>query len=119
MYHGDNDLPRCPYCGTASARILREWQYAAFLVKNYNCEKCDRHFKAYYWNGKLSHIIGKCSNTHTQIEASIMDYLKEHESAGEDEIAEALYTDVSTILEALLHLEKRGLVVSTISIKEQ
>lgn len=37
----------------------KEWDYAAFHVKLFSCEKCDKTFKAYYRQGKLSHTIPK------------------------------------------------------------
>ena len=50
---------KCPRCGKKVSTHLKEWDYATFHVKFFYCPKCDKRFKAYYREGKLSHTIPK------------------------------------------------------------
>jgi len=52
-------MAKCPKCGKEISKASKEWNYAAFHVKLFNCDKCDKTFKAYYREGKLSHTIPK------------------------------------------------------------
>jgi len=52
-------MVKCPRCGTEIPKATKEWDYAAFHVKRYDCEKCKKSFKAYFHEGKLSHTIPK------------------------------------------------------------
>jgi transposase-like protein len=52
-------LVKCPRCGTDISKVTREWNYSAFHVKRYDCQKCEKSFKAYFREGKLSHTIPK------------------------------------------------------------
>jgi len=52
-------MVKCPRCRMDVPKATREWDYAAFRVKMYDCEKCEKTFKAYYHKGKLSHTIPK------------------------------------------------------------
>jgi len=52
-------MVKCPRCGKDVSNASKEWNYAAFHVKLFNCERCDKTFKAYYRQGKLSHTIPK------------------------------------------------------------
>lgn len=50
---------KCPICGNEAVDGHKEWDYAAFHVKRFDCKKCEKAFKAYYRKGKLSHTIPK------------------------------------------------------------
>jgi len=52
-------MVKCPRCGKEVSNASKEWDYAAFHVKLFSCEKCDKTFKTYYRQGKLSHTIPK------------------------------------------------------------
>jgi len=52
-------MVKCPRCRKEVSKASKEWNYAAFHVKLFNCEGCDKTFKAYYRDGKLSHTIPK------------------------------------------------------------
>jgi transposase-like protein len=50
---------QCPYCNAEVPKSTKEWDYASFHVKKFKCPKCERGFRAYYFEGKLSHTIPK------------------------------------------------------------
>ncbi|MEM3616806.1 MAG: hypothetical protein QXJ31_02700 [Candidatus Bathyarchaeia archaeon] len=52
-------MVKCPRCGKEATPTSKEWDYAAFHVKLFECEKCGKNFMAYYHEGKLSHTIPK------------------------------------------------------------
>jgi uncharacterized C2H2 Zn-finger protein len=52
-------MVKCPRCGKEVSEPSKEWSYAAFQVKLFNCGKCGKTFKAYYRKGALSHTILK------------------------------------------------------------
>jgi transposase-like protein len=52
-------LVNCPRCGTDISKVTKEWDYSAFHVKRYDCQKCEKSFRAYYLKNKLSHTIPK------------------------------------------------------------
>jgi hypothetical protein len=52
-------LVKCPSCGMEVSKATKEWNYAAFHVKRFDCVKCKKSFKAYFHNGKLGHTIPK------------------------------------------------------------
>jgi len=52
-------MVKCPRCKREISNALKEWDYSAFHVKLFNCEKCSKTFKAYYRADKLSHTIPK------------------------------------------------------------
>ena len=53
-------MVKCPRCSNEVSRSSKEWDYAAFHVKRFDCEKCVNSFKAYYHkDGKFSHTIPK------------------------------------------------------------
>jgi len=52
-------MARCPRCGEEVPNASKEWNYAVFHVRLFNCRKCNKSFKAYYRKGKLSHTIPK------------------------------------------------------------
>jgi ribosomal protein S27AE len=52
-------MVKCPRCGKDVLNALKEWDYAAFHVKLFNCGKCAKNFNAYYRKGALSHTIPK------------------------------------------------------------
>jgi len=50
---------KCPRCGADTEATSKKWKYAAFDVESRFCPKCDKKFRAYYHDGKLSHTIPK------------------------------------------------------------
>jgi uncharacterized protein (UPF0212 family) len=52
-------LAKCPKCGTEVSKATKEWDYSAFHVKKFDCKKCEKSFKAYFLEGKMSHTIPK------------------------------------------------------------
>jgi hypothetical protein len=50
-------LVKCPRDSTEVAKSKKEWDYGSFHVRLFICPKCEKSFKAYYHNGKLSHTI--------------------------------------------------------------
>ncbi|MCJ7631792.1 hypothetical protein MUP77_05260 [Candidatus Bathyarchaeota archaeon] len=52
-------MASCPRCGKETSGASKEWNYAAFHVKLFKCARCDKTFKAYYREGKLTHTIPK------------------------------------------------------------
>ena len=50
-------LVKCPRCKTNIPKATKEWDYSVFHVKLFNCEKCEKSFKAYFKKGKFSHTI--------------------------------------------------------------
>lgn len=103
-------LPKCPRCGNEVQEVTNEWDYRQFHVKNYHCEKCNKGFKAYYLQGKLSHVIVSANSMKTRI----LKYLKKHENPDIFQIASELNLSVTDALETLLQLEKNGIVTSFI-----
>ena len=53
------NMVQCPRCGKEAVESGKEWDYAAFYVKLYNCPNCEKSFKAYFKGDKLSHTIPK------------------------------------------------------------
>jgi hypothetical protein len=52
-------MVKCPLCGKEASGPLKEWDYSAFHVRLFYCAHCNKRFKAYYKEGKLSHTIPK------------------------------------------------------------
>jgi len=52
-------MVKCPRCGKEAMNASKEWDYAAFHVKLFNCPICNKTFKAYYRKEKMSHTIPK------------------------------------------------------------
>jgi len=52
-------MAKCPRCRKEISDSSKEWDYAAFHVKLFECPKCNKTFKAYYRQNKLSHTIPK------------------------------------------------------------
>ena len=50
---------KCPRCVKEASATHKEWDYGVFHVKLFNCENCQKTFKAYYRKGELSHTIPK------------------------------------------------------------
>jgi hypothetical protein len=48
---------KCPCCGFEVATPSKEWKYNAFLVKRFECPRCEKWFREYYYKGKLSFIL--------------------------------------------------------------
>jgi hypothetical protein len=102
---------KCPRCKESTDKILNEWNYYIFHVKNYHCPLCNKNFKAYFKDGKLSHIINNSiSTTQSTTQRKIIGYLEHHEEANTDEIAKALHLKIIDVLKVLQKMEKRGTV---------
>ena len=99
------DLLKCPNCGNVSLAILKEWNYGVFRVKHMKCSSCQKSFKAYFKQGKFSHITDNTGNYN-----KILRYLKKHDATREEEIANALHLSVEEVLNVLIEMEKRGKV---------
>ena len=52
-------MVKCPRCGMAVSEATKKWDYGVFHVMMYVCGKCEKSFKAYYRDNKLSHTIPK------------------------------------------------------------
>lgn len=52
-------LVACPRCGKEISRVIKEWDFRVFHVKNYYCDKCDKKFNEYYRNGNPRFTIPK------------------------------------------------------------
>lgn len=52
-------MVRCPRCNKEVSKAIKEWDYSIFHVKLFYCGKCEKSFKAYYKERKLSHTIPK------------------------------------------------------------
>lgn len=52
-------MAACPRCGTEVSKHTKEWDYANFHVRLFTCPKCEKTFKYYCKQGKLSHTIPK------------------------------------------------------------
>jgi transposase-like protein len=50
---------KCPRCENETKESHKEWNYAAFHVKKFECKKCRQSFMAYFHKGKFSHTIPK------------------------------------------------------------
>jgi hypothetical protein len=105
-------MVRCPECGSEANKSLKEWNYFIFHVINTECEKCGYTFKAYYKDGKLSHII---ENGEYEPQRSILKYLKKHNgSVGTEEISKALHIPLEDVILGLAKLEQKGKITSSI-----
>gem|GEM_PF-1422594 len=102
-------MSKCPNCGNEATKIVKEWNYSIFHVKNFNCTTCQKNFKAYFKQGKFSHII---DSTQRKPIYSVIQYLKKHDSARAEEIAEAENLSVAEVIKMLEELEKKGIVES-------
>ena len=92
---------------------MKEWDYSIFHVKKFNCEICNRNFNAYFKRGKLSHTIPRTLKPEGELRVSvekrrIVEYLKKHNEATEDEIAHALNLAADDVLNMLIELEGEG-----------
>jgi predicted transcriptional regulator len=103
-------LVNCLYCKTEVTKSIKEWNYRHnyYRVKLYACPNCGNQFRVYYHNDAFSHTIPKFVGTKKQI----LTYLKKHETATEEELAEILKLDIKKINGILLELEKEGIVES-------
>lgn len=97
----------CPHCKDESLTLFNEWKYSRYIVKSYICNSCGFHFRAYFNKGTLSHIIA--SNTQTSI-TLITDYLSIHDTANEEELAQALKLPIQQVKLVLQQLEKKGII---------
>jgi transposase-like protein len=102
-------MPMCPNCGSGNSILLKEWEYAAFHVKAFECKKCQKMFREYYYKGKLSHTIMPTFHPPKK-RTAIVKYLMTHKEASVDEIANELNIPSDVVLKELLALEKLGAV---------
>ena len=104
--------PKCPCCKTLATLAIKNWTYSIYQVQFYHCNNCGSNFKAYYYDGKFSHII-----LNVPLSRRIVTYLKSHDRADEIEISKALGFSIEEVVNALSKLEKKGLVdkVATIN----
>ncbi len=101
-------MVRCPNCGSDSESVGSEWNYFRYQIKSYVCSKCKKKFQACYLDGKLSHTIPKTLD----IRSKVVEYLKKHGQATEEEIAAALSLRTQEVLKILEALEKEGAAYS-------
>lgn len=100
-------MVRCPRCRETEGELTgKEWVYALFHVKFFNCPKCNKTFRAYYFKEKLSHTIPS-----DPIEKMVLDYLKKHVTASEEELANELDLPFNLIETTLMELERRNRVM--------
>jgi transposase-like protein len=45
-------MVKCPKCGSENAKPTKEWKYALFQVKKFDCQKCKAKFRDYSKQGK-------------------------------------------------------------------
>lgn len=102
-------MPKCPTCKKIIITPLKEWTYAAFHVKFFKCRNCDKNFRAYYYKGKFSHIILP-KHPSPRKRTALVRYLKTHDSATIEEIADSLCVPIEFVLKELIALEKLGVV---------
>jgi len=57
--YGGLILVKCPRCEMEVSAASKEWDYSFFHVKMFDCKRCNKSFKVYYCEGKLSHTIPK------------------------------------------------------------
>lgn len=114
-------MTNCPRCGNKNTKVLNEWDYRAFHVKNFHCGQCEINFKAYYSNGKLSHIIDNCIKrlTKTEKRSKVIKYLKAYHWADENKIANALQLPVIDVSSILAELEDDDIVERVVKKKGQ
>ncbi|MHA2407288.1 MAG: hypothetical protein ACXACA_02815 [Candidatus Ranarchaeia archaeon] len=109
-------MPKCPLCHSESDEIVKDWNYASFHVKSINCSKCNKRFQAYFFQGKLSHIISGFAVKRSpfarklSLRVRVTRYLRTHDLVGEKEIANALGVNEVEIIKELIKLEKKGIV---------
>lgn len=71
--------------------------------------KCQKTFKAYFYNDDLSHTIPKFIG----VKAIIVKYLKKNSVASEEELSKNLGIDLKIISMALKELKESGVVYLT------
>lgn len=52
-------MVKCPRCGSEAKDSRKQWTYQQLKVKLFNCQKCEKTFKAYYRDEKLAYTIPK------------------------------------------------------------
>ena len=102
-------MVKCPRCGNESKAVCKEWNYSRYHVKVFICKKCKKEFRAYFWDGRLSHTIPKLMSPRSKI----IDYLRLHGEATETELASALRLSVDDVINTLKKLETEGKVYPT------
>jgi hypothetical protein len=92
-------------CG-ATVNFLKEWKYHNnyYQVRMYKCSKCTLKFREYYHDGRLSHTIPKFVSTKKRV----IVFLRHHESATVEIIANALCLDAKEVIEVLISLRDEG-----------
>ena len=97
----------CPDCDGILSFSGRKWNYSVFSVELYYCESCNQSINIYFRDGKLSHIIPVPSSS---LKANIITYLKNHDSASLEEIAQKLDVNINEVFNLLLKMEQTGKV---------
>ena len=49
----------CPRCNAEAKPTGKEWKFGVFDVEGYYCKGCEKHFNAYYKEGKFTHTVPK------------------------------------------------------------
>jgi DNA-binding MarR family transcriptional regulator len=98
---------KCPRCGNKAYSLGKNWIYGKFNVKLFHCKKCNQNFEAYFLAGILSHTIPTAFSI---IKRKIIKYLKSHKAASENELSEILHLKLEDVLNALISLERAGIV---------
>lgn len=49
----------CPRCNAEAEPTGKEWKFGVFDVEGYYCKGCEKHFNAYYREGKFTHTVPK------------------------------------------------------------
>jgi len=93
-------------------KVLKEWDYTSFHVKNMHCGKCNINYNAYYYQGKLNHIINNSFTRMTKLQkrSKVINYLMTHSNADVREITDALHFPEIDVLSILSKLEVDGIV---------
>ena len=97
----------CPDCDRILLFSGKKWSYSVFYVELYYCNFCNQSINVYFKDNNLSHTISFRSSS---LKANITTYLKNHESATLEELAEKLNNDADTVLHILLKMEQTGKV---------
>lgn len=50
-------MVKCPKCGKENTKPLKEWAFAAFIVKKFECSNCKANFRDYSKQGKTSFTL--------------------------------------------------------------
>ena len=50
---------KCPRCEKEAEKTGKTWKYHVYDVEQYDCNKCQKKYNAYYRDGKFAHTIPK------------------------------------------------------------